>query len=75
MSRKNIMETIRELLNNDNKNIICSIQEGNMGGVYYRNLRIINGEISETITNTSLSDNKNYETFQICPFVWKHIKK
>lgn len=75
MSRKNIMKKIREILIDDNKNIICSIQEGNMGGVYYRNFRIINGEISQTITNTSLLDNKDYDTVQIYPFVWRHLKK
>lgn len=90
MTRKDIMKLVHKILgeckgynivikkdfNQHNPKIICTIQECNMGGEYFRNFYQVNGELKCFISNINfLNLNKNYEITELQQFVWKCIKK
>lgn len=89
MSRNTIMKKVAEILGVKTGNIfvvpsfyykceipdiICTIQDFNMGGSYFRNFYINDGRIHMFISDTNYFSNEDdYKHEQLENFIWKRV--
>lgn len=58
-----------------NPEVVCTIQDCNIGGSYFRNFFVHDDRIHWFTSGTDFFDNKDYNEKQISKYVWKRTLK
>ncbi len=54
--------------------ILCTVQDCNGGGSYFRNFYINDGTLHWFVTKTDFFQDKNYTDVKVGKFVWKRVR-